>query len=175
MRYSTRKTALVVLLVALVGVGTVSVQAAPVCQRFVREYREHVAHHKVSPYTAARWALWAATHPDYKPKPKPKPRLTPEETVSKIDYDCEVPQIGTEEAFLLPPEPLGNLMMPTELYQPTPVAPAPPPFSLVDVPIGTTPVMSDTPEPGSWILVLTGLLGLVLYQNRRSKLASSDL
>ena len=177
---------------AVISLGVVGVKASTQCVRFIQKAR----HHKVSAATAARWAAWDKSHPNWHPK------KTPNETLAQLDFACQVPlDVKPVDGDLLPLQiagfdlPMDMLPPPT---QPTIVAmntPPPSPFpedqpsnSLVSPPIyapqyptlfGIAPVPSvvppigATPEPSSWMMLATAMLAMVGLAFRRPRLASA--
>ncbi len=144
---------LILLIVGIVGsfgLGTVGVHAAADCQPLLRFYKEQVARHKVSKATAARWAAWNKAHPNYHPRPK----LTPKETLSKLEFACQIPTEDQAVDALIPPViPTAPLfpLVPIDLFmepsQPNVVARNDiPPVPNPETPTGT-PTGDEGPPP----------------------------
>jgi hypothetical protein len=72
-------------------VGVTTVSAIPTCQRLVHVYKEKLVRNRVSKTTQARWNAWNKTHPNFKPKPRPEYKMTTEEVIEKLAFDCQVP------------------------------------------------------------------------------------
>jgi hypothetical protein len=152
------------------AVGAASVHAAPACQRLVRGVRDKLVPNPVGPATLVRWNAWNKTHPNFHPKPRPKYKLTTEEVIQKMDFDCQVPVDTFDLAIEIPPQ--LPVPPPTDLFPP----PTPPKVVVepVTLPLRFTPLevpsASPVPEPPSFVLALTGVTFLVtLAGMRRSK------
>jgi hypothetical protein len=181
MKMFRRAPLLVLLATTTVAVSAATVQTSSTCQRIIHEYREKLVRNPVSKATAARWAEWGKTHPNFKPHPRPRFKLTPEEITRKVDLACEVPKIKVPEVSELAPPMVPDFSFPPEMPNLPPQAPpsvteiatvnnpgAPtvfPPYNPVSVlPPGLTPV----PEPSSWLLAVTGLVAILLSHKRRT-------
>lgn len=168
-RYKLRTSAILALGAVLFGAAAISVQAIEPCQRLVARYVERIVPpHHYSKATLTRWAIWAKEHPDYHP-PKRRPKLVPQETLSKIDFDCEVAPEPVLVAGMVAPTEFPDLVPPPTLVT---VATAPPPttpaISLVNEPLSVPPTSTgDVPEPRTWIYLLTGVAFLWLCTRRR--------
>jgi hypothetical protein len=184
----SRRTSLsffVVLIILVLGAAVV--QADPLCKRLVREYKEKRVRNKVGKQTAARWAEWNKTHPNFHPHARPKYKLVPEEAVKEVDFACQVPTAPVEVTEILPPivpdfhfdsPPTQIVLAPPTL--PTVVeistASTPPPPFLPPYSPGVPPGIAPVPEPSSLVMGLTGSLavGLCICSSRRkSKLAAA--
>lgn len=179
MRYKLRAPAVLLIGIAILGIGTIGVQASPPCQRFVRKYVEKMANHPVSKATLARWAAWGKAHPNYHP-PAHQARLTPKETFDKVNFACDVPLAPLENAFLLSPEPIPDLVAPVELATLNTTVPATGPvFTLVGAPLQVppTPTIEPVPEPGTLLYLATGVgfLFLVRKPMHRVRMSRSVL
>lgn len=173
MGYKLRKPAVILIAAAILGIGTIGVQASPPCQRFVRKYVEKVANHPVSQATLARWAAWGKAHPNYHP-PKHQARLTPKETFDKLNFACEVPLLPLE-SFALAPSPMSDLVAPVEIARlDAPVPVVPPAFTLVGAPLQVppTPEIATVSEPGTALYLATGIGLLVLLRKPLSRARS---
>ena len=167
-RYKLRKSAVLTLAAVALGGATIGIQASPTCQRYIEKYVERVIPHHYSKATLAKWAQWGKDHPNYHP-PKRRPRSTPQETLEKVNFDCEVPPIPVESAFLLTPEPFPDIPLPTTMVTvATAVPPAGPVVSLVNAPLQVppSPSIGEVPEPGPWLYVLTGTAFLLICGKR---------
>ncbi|SFS16726.1 PEP-CTERM protein-sorting domain-containing protein [Granulicella pectinivorans] len=179
MKMLRRAPLFVLLATTTIAVSAATVQTSSTCQRIIREYREKMVRNPVSKATAARWAEWGKTHPNFKSHPRPRFKLTPEEIVHKVDFACEVPRIKVPEIAELVPPMIPDFSFPPDVPNLPPEAPpqiteiatvgspgAPtvfPPYNPVGVlPPGLTPV----PEPSSWLLALTGIL-IVAFSRKR--------
>lgn len=151
----------------LAGVVIVSVKADTACHRIIHEIQERRVRNRVSKETAAKWAAWNKTHPNFHPKARPKYKMVPEDVVKQVEVACNVPVTTTaDKAPLLPEIRLGDLQPPPlppplvpEPVLPSPVevatAATPPPPFLPPYSAGP-PVLTQTPEPSSLALMLTG-------------------
>jgi hypothetical protein len=54
-------------------------------------YKDKLVKNRVSKTTQARWNAWNKTHPGFKPKPRPMYKMTTEEVIDKLAFDCQVP------------------------------------------------------------------------------------
>jgi len=181
MTYRRRRSIVLFTTLAIAAIGVVSIKADPLCHRLVREYREKRVKNRVSKETAARWAEWNKTHPNFHPHPRPKYKVAPEEVVKQMQFACQVPVKPVEVTALIPPE-LPNFkfdpvappaMPPPEL--PTVVeistAATPPPPFLPPYSPGVPPGLSPVPEPGSFVLLITGGVFVgsgIFFQRRRT-------
>ena len=158
--------------ILLFGVGTLTVQAAPSCVRFVKQYSEKLTHHRVSKATAARWAEWNKDHPNYHPK-KRKPRLSPTETMNRVNFDCQVDTTEMQPSLIATDFPQDTLIPPGIMY--VSFTPKPKPFVLSGVPVTPPPVLAEaeTPEPGTWLLLGTGAAAMALAMRRRKAAEAS--
>ncbi len=174
-RYRNIFLSLAVLLFA--GIGALSVEGLPTCERYVKSFVEKRVKNPVSRTTAMRWAEWGKTHPNFKPKPRPKYKLVKQEVVRKVDFACQVEAPAPDLVATLPPGPLPDMSI-----EPTPVIMVPfePPLPptptdvatngappLVFVPPYTTgltpPIVSAVPEPNEFVLLLSGLAAVALF------------
>ena len=158
-----------------ISLGVVGVKASTQCVRFVQKVR----HHKVSAATAARWAAWDKAHPNWHPK------KTPKETLAQLDFACQVPVETKPVDQDLPSLQIAGFDFPMDMLPP----PQPPTIIAMDTPpptlfperspsIVSPPIYSPqyptlfgsvvpavvpvgaTPEPSSWMMLATALLGL---------------
>lgn len=176
-----RKIVIATVVVSLSCFGVIGVQALPVCEKVVKSYKQIRVRNKVSPLTAARWAAWGATHPDFKPHARPKYKLANKEIIRKVAFACAAPPtVSAEEIALLPPEPLTDILetIPTgsDVMFPgpptinevatnnTPALPYVPPYAAV----GPTPQPAPVPEPSELLLLFTGLAGIAMLRTRRT-------
>ena len=148
----------------LLAAGAIGVRAAPTCVQIVKVVRDRAVHH-VSKETAARWALWGKEHPNYRPK-KRKP-LSPEESLRKVVFACQIPLSTPTIAGLLPPVEETSYVPSVE--EPVYVALATPVFTLVGTPLESAPLAPTddlpTPEPSTFVL-LGSALALLAYWKR---------
>jgi hypothetical protein len=175
-----RITTILLITFLAITVGTVAVKADPACRRLVREYREKRVRNRVSKETAARWAEWNKTHPNFHPHARPKYKIVPEEVVKQVEFACEVPQTPSRVTALLPPtvpefkfDPVAVVLPPPELPPVTQVAQnnGPTPPFLPPYNGGLPPGLSQVPEPSSLVMLLSGCFALgavALYQKRKS-------
>jgi hypothetical protein len=181
MKMLRRAPLFVLLATTTIAVSAATVQTSSTCQRIIREYREKMVRNPVSKATAARWAEWGKTHPNFKSHPRPRFKMTPEEITRKVDLACEVPKVKVPEISEIAPPMIPDFSFPPEMPNLPPETPpsvteiatvdtpgAPtafPPYSPVSVlPPGLTPV----PEPSSWLLAFTGLFAILLSHKRIS-------
>jgi hypothetical protein len=166
------------------SVGILAVHASATCERFVRTYVTTPVRNQVSKQTAQAWAAWRTAHPNWKPNPnihRPRYVMTREEAVEKVNFACSIPTdpvnldlVFTPTSFAAPPVitdlpnmEIAQTLLPSELppqvvqvVQVMPVLPiVPPQFSLQTGAI---------PEPGSWLLVATGLGFLCLVMGAKA-------
>ena len=163
MKYKLRAPAVLLIGIAILGIGTIGVQASPPCQRFIRKYVETAANHPVSKATLARWAAWGKAHPNYHP-PTRQAKLTPKETFEKVNFACDVPLAPLESAFMLDPMPIPDLITPVELATLNPPVPlAGPVFTLTGAPLQVPPMpaIQPVPEPGTLLYLATGVCFLL--------------
>jgi len=177
----SRRTSLSFFIVLiLLAVGAVGMQADPLCRRLVREYREKRVRNTVSRQTAARWAEWNKTHPNYHPHPRPKYKLVPEEVVKKVEFACQVPVNPVDIAENLTPIAPDFTPYPLQpkVVLPPPILPGvveistagtPPPPFLPPYSPGIPPSAAPVPEPSDLILVVTGafFVGAAVFRTRR--------
>ncbi len=177
-----RKIAILSAVVCVGCFSAIGVQALPVCENLVKSYKQIRVRNKVSPLTAARWAAWGKTHPDFKPHARPKYKLATREVVEKVGFACAaMPHIPHDEIALLPAPPLTDFLptLPdgpaTSLTGVTPgvsevatenapVLPFVPPYSSVGAPLLPSPV----PEPTEFVLMMTGLAAVLTLKYRRT-------
>jgi hypothetical protein len=174
--------AVLVFILLPAATGVLAVHASATCERFVRTYVTKPVRNRLSKQTADAWAAWRVAHPNWKPNPKnrrPKYVMTREEAVHKVDFACAVATtpsnltlLFTPADFDLPPAAISLPPMTTEIRFPavTPpeVAELASPLPLFPiVPLATPAAPGPVPEPGSWLLVISGIasLGLLLREN----------
>jgi hypothetical protein len=185
MRMKFRLPLFILLMIASVGIGTMGVHASTDCQNLFLAYKHQLAkrlHHRVSAATLARWAAWNKAHPHYRP--------TPKESLSKIDFVCDVPtdpsgmdqpvppvslppllpsMTNTFTAPSLPSVTVANLVPPDVPVIPPTGDPIYPPMAAPGPPGSYSPPLSATPEPASLVFMTSGMVamsGLVLYRRR---------
>ena len=177
---------------AAISLGVVGVQASTSCVRFITK---KVRHHKVSAATAARWAAWDKAHPNWHPKKSAAetlaqldfacavpmienpvdgdlPPLQLTALVFPTDFELPPPEAPPLVAMnetpqnLFPDQPSMSLVSPPifppqypSLFGPPP----PPPPSRSVQP--TSPGL--TPEPSSWMLLVTSMLAIGTLAYRR--------
>lgn len=190
MKSTVRVPLVLIVTAAAISLGVVGVQASTECVRFIKKR----VHHKVSAATAARWAAWDKAHPNWHPK------KTPAETLAALDFACAVPVIQKPVDDQLPPLELTNFEFPPELLPPPETPPMVaenqppqvftdvPPMSFVSPPIYSPPYptlmgpppappghavtpLGATPEPSSWMLLATSMLGICMLGYRRPQVA----
>jgi hypothetical protein len=180
----SQRASLTFVIVLTLLAAAIGVHADPLCRRLVREYREKRVRNTVSKQTAARWAEWNKTHPNYQPHPRPKYKLVPEEVVKQVQFACQVPTKPVDTSELLPPiVPDFNLgpAQPNVVLTP-PVLPGvvevstastPPPPFLPPYSPGVPPGIAPVPEPSSLVFSLTGTLfvGITAFCARRRSLS----
>lgn len=166
--------------------GVVAIHASAACQRFVKTYVTKPIRNTVSKQTLAAWAAWRAAHPNWRPNPnvhRPKYVMSRDEAVQKVNFACAVELIPSDASMFFPtakldpPPAVPELrgmdtaqisfpdVLPTEVAELTPVLPTIPP---------QTPLIAGTvPEPGSWLMVLSGLGSMLLLAGAK-KLRPQD-
>jgi hypothetical protein len=182
-RRRTLLTFLIVLIVATIG--AIGIKADPLCRRLVREYREKQVRNRVSKETAARWAEWNKSHPNFHPHARPKYKMVPEEVTKEVNFVCQVPVKPVDVAIDIPPitpdftlEPVAPSIVIPPPVLPTVVqvstASTPPPPFLPPYSPGLPPGLSPVPEPSSFVLMTTGaaLLGACMFFKRRQAAAT---
>jgi hypothetical protein len=179
----SQRTSLTVVIVLTLLAAAIGVHADPLCRRLVREYREKQVRNTVSKQTAARWAEWNKTHPNFHPHSRPKYKLVPEEVVKQVQFACQVPTKPVELSEVLPPIiPDFNLEPPRTVVLAPPVLPGvveistastPPPPFLPPYSPGIPPGLAPVPEPSSVVLSFTGtfFVGLMVFFARRRSLS----
>ena len=186
----SRRTSLSFFIVLIIlAVGAVGMQADPLCRRLVREYKEKRVRNKVSKLTAARWAEWNKTHPNFHPHLRPKYKLIPEETVKEVEFACQVPTKSVEITDNLTPvvpdftfdaPPVKVVLPPPALptvVEVSTVSTPPPPF-LPPYSPGVPPGAAPVPEPSSLLLTFTGALAVgtsLIFARRKSRLVKAPL
>jgi len=187
-------TLLFILLPAVTGV--VAINASATCERFVRTYVTKPVRNRLSRTTAQAWAAWRLAHPNWKPNPKlhrPKYVMTKQEAVQKVDFACNVPLTPSAmDDQLADAPPIINFrpMDATQIKFPDEVPPEvaeitaqeewPTLAPYVPTILGNGPnggIANDEPppiagpvsEPGSLLLVATGLAGIGLMLAARMR------
>lgn len=173
-----RKIVLPVVFVCLAACGVMGSQAVPVCEHLVKSYKTIRTRNKVSPATAARWALWNETHPDFKPHARPKYKYSKQEVEQMVGFACkQVRMIPNEEVALLPASPESDYLSENRLdtlpdytvgisevaVNDVPALPFVPPYTAAGPVLNPTPV----PEPGALVLLATGLGAALFLRSRR--------
>jgi hypothetical protein len=173
------QVAVLVFILLPAATGVLAVHASATCERFVRTYVTKPVRNRLSKQTADAWAAWRVAHPNWKPNPqnrRPKYVMTKDEAVQKVNFACSVATtpsnldlLFTPADFDLPPVAVSLPPMTTEIRFPdlTPpevaelISPLP---AFPIVPLETPPIPGPVPEPGSWLLVISGIgsLGLLL-------------
>ena len=170
--------------------------AAPVlyasdCSRWIAEYKQGILQKRAARrLRAAKFRLTTLISPAKPVHRYPSRRpMGPLEALRRFQIDCgdlESPALGPKLPSLpILPSPLAVEFppLPPDLPGPTvtQVAESTPPLSAIppleDVPTTTTPfesipVPSPVPEPGSWILVLTGVTTVLLLRRQLSKMVA---
>lgn len=177
-QYKVRASALVVLVILFCCVITVGVSAVEPCQRAVKRVITEVRWPHYSKATVARWVAWGKEHPNYHP-PKRKPIVSTREIQDMVAFACDMPSVESspvETAMLDEPpvEVLGETFDDArpyviELSSPNPTV------ALLDVPV-QQPVLpvGETPEPQTWLFLLTGCLFLGVLQKLRTRIAGDS-
>ncbi len=177
---------------AAISLGVVGVHASTECVRFIQK---KVRHHRVSAATAARWVAWDKAHPNWHPKTptetlaqldfacavplieQPVDGDLPPLNLTGFDFAMDMlpppvtPPVtvamNTPPPELLPLQPLPDVVSPP-IYSPqypSLFGSFPTPPSHVVAPPGLTP------EPSSWMLLATSLLGFAALAYRRPHVA----
>ena len=154
------------------------------CSRWLAEYKQGILQRRATRHLrAAKYRLTALVH-----KPEPvhryptRHRMSPLESLRRFQIDCgdldETPPPPTSGAVIppLPVEPTLALVnfpeAPPELpppSQPSLIAEVPPLINIPITPVENLPAPIVTPEPGSFLLVLSGTLFGMEVVRRRSK------
>ena len=180
-RYKLRISAWIALGVLLFFAITVGVSAVEPCQRAVKRVITEVHWPHYTQATVARWVAWGKEHPNYVP-PKRKPVVTTREVEDMLAFDCAMPAIEdapVETAMLeqTPDETLAldlddarPFTMETYATTPTTAVLLNQPVQQVTLPTG------QTPEPQSWLFLLTGLaaVGVLRKFGLRSELSAAS-
>lgn len=169
-RYKLRVSAWIALGVLLCCAITVGVSAVEPCERAVKRVITEVKWPHYSKATVARWVAWGKEHPNYVP-PKRKPVVTTREVEDMMAFACESPDIESsplETAMLeqTPDEVLGLDLDESRpyLFEQTATTPT---VALLNVPVQQpTTLPGETPEPGTWLFLLTGAVFLAVVGRR---------
>ncbi len=188
-----------VLLVTAVAIslGVVGVHASTECVRFITK---KIHRHKVSAATAARWAAWDKAHPNWHPKKSPAETLAQLDFACAVpmiekpadgdlpplelntfnfppDLQLPPPDVPPVVAMneppqqLFPDQPPMNLVSPPIIspQYPTLFGPPPPPPTTGHSVNPTGPGI--TPEPSTWMLLVTSMLAIGTLAYRRPQTA----
>lgn len=98
-----RKLKVAFILVGMLAAIALGASTIPVCQRLVIAYTKKLVKNTVSKETQARWDAWNKTHPNFKSKSRPKYKMTTEEVIQKLDFDCQVPTKSVDISIDLVP------------------------------------------------------------------------
>jgi PEP-CTERM motif len=182
------QVAVLVFILLPAATGVVAVHASATCERFVRSYVTKPVRNRVSKTTADAWTAWRIAHPNWKPNPnnhRPKYLMTRDEAVQKVNFACSVPLESTNLDLLFTPAdfdfppPVVDLhaMNNTQITFPDQIPPEVaeitpsevPPLPLIPPEAPVIPGPGPVPEPGSLLLVASGIgvLGLLSEKNRR--------
>ena len=155
------------------------------CSRWLAEYKQGILQRRATHrLRAAKYRLTALVH-----KPAPvhrypsRHRLSPLESLRRFQIDCgdleDTPLPPPMNAAVIPPLPVEPALAlvnfpeaPPELPppgEPVLVAEVPPLINIPTTPIENLPSPIVTPEPGSFLLVLSGAALGVELMRRRSK------
>ena len=120
--------------------------------------------------TVARWVAWGKQHPNYVP-PKRKPIVSTQEVEDMVSFACEMPGIETPpvETAMLEQTPDETLALDLDDSRPymLEVTNSVPTVTLLNVPIQPTDLPTgETPEPQTWLFLLTGVAFLVVVGRR---------
>lgn len=180
-RYKYRFSAWIVLGVLLCCAITVGVSAVEPCQRVVKRVITEVKWPHYSKATVARWVAWGKEHPNYVP-PKRKPITSTREVEDMVAFACEMPAIEespVESAMLETPpqdEVLAAQFIDAQPFTIEMAGVDTPPPTLLNVPVQQAPALpGETPEPETWVFLLTGaafLLGARRMLQQRHSLSS---
>lgn len=156
------------------------------CSRWLAEYKQGIMQRKAARrLRSAKYRLTVMVHKPAPPHVLPvRHRMSPLESLRRFQIDCgdlDTPETPLNAAVVppLPPVPLEPTFAMVDFGDTVPDLPPPSPVlisegtvpPLINVPI--TPILTTaapivTPEPGSFLLVLTGL-GAFGYLSRRKK------
>jgi hypothetical protein len=124
----------------------------------------------------AKWAEWNKAHPNYH-APKRQPKLNPEETLDRVNFACQVDPIPTFLNATLDPGPAPTLELPMRMVTTATVPPPDAPMvSLLSAPpLGPTGGVEVTPEPATWLFMLTGAAFLLFCGKTMRKQQTGSL
>ena len=158
------------------------------CSRWLAEYRQGILQRRAARrLRATKYRLVTLVHKPAPPHAHPlRHRMGPLESLRRFQIDCgdlAPPESPLEEA-IVPPQPVPPAVTFVSLLEAPPDLPPPsqpalsvvPPLADVPaIPVETPPILaativpSATPEPGSWILVLTGAGAVAELVRRRRR------
>ena len=161
------------------------------CSRWLAEYKQGVLQRRAARrLRAAKYRLTAMVHKPAPPHKYPmRHRLGPLESLHQFQIDCgdleEPTPAPPMRAALVPPVPLAPEValltvpeLPPELPPPTTPDLTPDVPTLINVPVTPVETVSapgETPEPGSLLLVLTGVAAGAEVMRRKVKAKQMEL
>lgn len=174
-RYKLRVSAWVALAVVLCCAITVGVSAVEPCERAVKRVITEVKWPHYSKATVARWVAWGKEHPNYVP-PKRKPIVSTREVEDMVSFACGMPDLENPPVETAMLEQTPDEVMSVKLDDTRPYMLAfnngLPNTAFLNAPVAGPSAdlpPAETPEPETWLFLLTGT-ALLAYLYRRNLL-----